>query len=188
MKRLDLIIDYTSHNSILTSFEKHANNLLHNYVIQISNSEFSYEFKLEIIEFYYYNKIAKHCDDSVHKSKRQLFPNKWYLHQRSVKKSNKRNGIDFTFGDSINYGGILIKKVKYRDESFTQSKFISKLLDIFLINETDDINVFLNKINNNMVLIYKPNNKQYPLLRWKRENITKGLFKNKGYAFQLEDL
>ena len=33
-----------------------------------------------------------------------------------------------------------------------------------------------------------PNNKQYPLLRWKKENITKGLFKNKGYAFQLEDL
>ena len=180
--KIDLSINSSSHNSILKSFQRIAKELLNNYIIEIDNKKF----QILIIEFYYHSET--HTDDSIHFHHKQLSSHKWYIHCKTINKKSKRNGIDYTFGNKINYGSILIKRVKQLDSTekgeFTQSLFVKKLIEII---KPKDFDQFLYEIDQRLKLVYQNKTTSCEPLRWTRENITKGHFIDKGYAFRLEN-
>lgn len=94
------------------SLEKHFIRiayLLLNKVILIVDEN---QYRLTEIEFYFFNATC-HEDPYIHKDEMQLNPNQWYFHG---------SGLDITFGDGINYGGVLIRGIKQLncgDQGFT---------------------------------------------------------------------
>jgi hypothetical protein len=92
---INLGIQTHSRKSIEQSFEIMAHTLLTDYQLQINNCRY----RLIDIEFYYYAENI--CEDIyAHKHVAQLQSGKWYFHG---------SGIDLTFGDGTNHGGMLIR-------------------------------------------------------------------------------
>jgi hypothetical protein len=90
------INDITS-ESITEGFDKIANRLFTDYVLKVNE----HLYRLLDIEFYYYAP-GRFEDVYAHQHEHQLQNGKWYFHG---------SGIDITFGNGINHGGILIRAI-----------------------------------------------------------------------------
>ena len=95
-------------------FNKAANMLLNNAILHIDGSKY----RLTEIEFYFY-KQAFHEDPYIHRHQLQLLAGTWYFHG---------SGLDITFGDGVNYGGILIRGMQCLNSD--ESKFINGPLNV----------------------------------------------------------
>lgn len=106
------IID-TTVESITQSFDQIAKKLFEDYKLIVNDNHY----RFIDLEFYYYSsKIFE--DIFVHKHEAQLQKGKWYFHG---------SGIDITFGNGKNHGGILIRAIaKISTESTREKKFIEK--------------------------------------------------------------
>lgn len=87
---------------------------------------------------------------------------KWYLHNLNTNVEFRRKGIDYTFGDEVNYGGILIKEVRglFGEKLLhTQSKFIYELVNVLNPIEVSKYNsiVFLKMIEEEEKLRFEKN-------------------------------
>jgi 3-methyladenine DNA glycosylase Mpg len=78
-------------------FAKIANDLMNRNVLIVGKSRY----RLTELEFYYFN-AQMHPDPYVHKDDMQLQIGKCYFHG---------SGLDITFGDGQNHGGILIRAI-----------------------------------------------------------------------------
>ncbi len=189
---MNLEINSTNLTTIKKSFENIAEQILNYYVLDINEKKY----RITNIEFYYYNENI-HPDINSHSSKykrakeRQCLNAKWYLHKVSINKKSNYKGIDYTFGDGKNYGGILIKEAVSLNKDktiFPQSKFIDELIDILNPKTKEE---FLKMIeqDNKIKFEYKENIPKYNILNWTRKGLTKkDEFSNMGYAFKVEDL
>ncbi|PTB96016.1 hypothetical protein C9994_09180 [Marivirga lumbricoides] len=85
----------------LKDFERISEVLLNSSVLKVGSKSF----RICAIEFYY--KQADHMDNAAHAHKRQLTCGAWYFHG---------SGLDITFGDETEYGGILIQAIQNVEE------------------------------------------------------------------------
>jgi|ERR1019366_2387025 hypothetical protein len=108
-----LEIDFLSREAILKSFDQIAEKLFKGFQLHVNKSLY----RLVDIEFYYFSKNI-YEDVYTHKHKDQLQNGKWYFHS---------SGIDITFGNGINHGGILIRAIaKISSEASKDKYFIEK--------------------------------------------------------------
>jgi len=189
---MNLKINSTNLTTIKKSFENIAEEILNYHILDINENKY----RITNIEFYYYNEDI-HQDINSHSLKykrakeRQILNAKWYLHKISINKNSNYKGIDYTFGDGQNFGGILIKEVisLNKDKTvFTQSKFIDELINVLEPKTKEE---FLSMIeqSNKINFEYKENIPKYNILNWTRIGLTKkDKFINMGYAFKVEDL
>lgn len=92
-----LKINTTSSETIEQSFKAIADTLLKDFKIKVNNQFY----RLLDIEFYYSHE-GKLVDPYIHGNDLQKETGRWYFHG---------SGIDITFGDDGNYGGILIRGI-----------------------------------------------------------------------------
>lgn len=92
----------------LEDFERIADLLLNQYVLKVGEKSY----RICSIEFYY--KQAQHLDKAAHAHQRQLSCGEWYFHG---------SGLDITFGNESEFGGILIQSIKELegDKQFMQA-------------------------------------------------------------------
>lgn len=102
-------------NDYQGSFNKIANYILNCIELHIGTKK--YEFTE--IEFYYYS--DDHQDCALHRDQLQKTSNMFYVHNKG------RGGIDITFGNSDNFGGILIRGIK---EVMPDEKYVDGPLNI----------------------------------------------------------
>lgn len=102
----------------LVSLEKHfdrvADMILNKVLLKVDKCLF----RFTEIEFYFFRE-GLHEDPYIHKDDLQLMTGQWYFHG---------SGIDITFGDGINHGGILIRGI--RNINGNENKFISGPLNV----------------------------------------------------------
>lgn len=189
---MNLKINDTNLTTIKESFLEIAEQILNYYILDVNGKQY----RIKNIEFYYYNE-NKHPDQNSHSLKykrakeRQILNAQWYLHKISINKKYNYKGLDYTFGDGKNYGGILIKEVvelNNYENKFSQSNFINEIIDILKPTSKDD---FLKMIENDNKINFKYKEKipKYNILAWTRKGLTKeDKFINSGYAFKLENL
>ena len=184
MDKIDLTINTKSQETIYQSFERIAEDILNNFIIQIKNIQY----RILNVEFYYYN-FDKHPDCNVHQNKRQLNSHQWYLHKNSINPNYHRKGIDYTFGNNGNYGGILIKTVKNLttdSEPLSQSNFIKNLVENLNLKHPDDTKEFKQIIEeNDMLQLIKSNLNKYTVEAKERINLAKPSYNGKKYAFSI---
>lgn len=105
-------VNYETQESILESFDSIANKISKDISLKINDAIY------RIIDFEYYAYSEKLSDPHTYKNDLQLQNGKLYLHG---------SGIDITFGDNINHGGILLRSVvKLLDDSDEESGFMKK--------------------------------------------------------------
>ena len=127
------------------SLEKHFNNLaglLMNRIILYVNDK---QYRFSEIEFYFFSP-GFHEDPYVHRNKMQKETGLWYFHG---------SGLDITFGDRINHGGILLRGMKriccekeyfvsaplnVVNEIFSALGNICRQEQVFRLAETDQLN------------------------------------------------
>jgi len=172
--------------NIEDSFYEIANSLINEYKLHAGSSSY----QISNIEFYYYNEKL-HRDDNCHSLKfkrakvRQLLNSKWYVHKESINPNYKHKGIDFTFGDGMSFGGILIKEVVRREDHkrFSQSKFVDELINVL---EPKDSVEFIKMIEEQEKLTFKKSSKQdLSIKRCPRIGLVKETFKDCLYAFKI---
>ncbi len=78
-------------------FKRIASDLMNRFILLSGDKRF----RITEIEFYYFNERT-HPDPFVHKHRLQLETGRWYFHA---------SGLDLTFGDGKNFGGILLRAV-----------------------------------------------------------------------------
>lgn len=93
MKTIDLEIKTTDYQ---TEFIRIAGELMNGWFLIAGSSRY------QIAEVEFYLKSAVHQDDYSHGHEIQKENSKWYFHP---------SGVDITFGNGINYGGILIRAI-----------------------------------------------------------------------------
>jgi len=185
---LKLTIDDTSIATIEESFSDIAKSLLNDYILVAKNQKY----RVTNIEFYYYNN-SSHKDENSHivrsqrAKERQLLNAEWYLHKITTNPRCQHKGIDFTFGNGENCGGILLKEVvRLSDNSiFSQSKFVDELLRVLKPKDKDH---FLEIIENAAQLKFCKNSSldKHEIIRDKRRGLVKDSFKNSLYSFKLK--
>lgn len=101
-------LNFSDQEKIECSFNEIATKIFNNYLLKINNNDY----RITEIEFYYYDKCI-HPDPYVHRDCRQRLIAQWYFHRytNSLKMGN-RKGLDITFGNNINYGGIIIRAIQ----------------------------------------------------------------------------
>jgi len=110
---ISLDINQYSLETIWESFNKIASGLFNDYQLQVNESHY----RLLDIEFYYFSNSVFE-DIYAHKHAAQLQKGKWYFHG---------SGIDITFGNGTDYGGILIRAIaKISNEGVKEKNFIVK--------------------------------------------------------------
>lgn len=173
-------------SNIGDSFYEIASSLINEYKLHAGSSSY----QISNIEFYYYNEKT-HRDDNCHSFKykrakiRQLLNAKWYVHKKSINPNFKHKGIDFTFGDGVNFGGVLIKEVVRIEDSkkLSQSKFVDELINILEPKDSDE---FIKMVEEQEKLIFKKSGKQnLSIERCSRIGLTKKTFKDSLYAFKI---
>ncbi|WP_207494897.1 DNA-3-methyladenine glycosylase [Aridibaculum aurantiacum] len=87
-----------SPSNIAASFNRIANDLFNNYIIQVNDNFY----RLLEIEFYY-NDSKEHNDSYTHGHKLQKRSGYWYVHG---------SGIDIAIGNEQAYGGILLRSIQ----------------------------------------------------------------------------
>lgn len=143
---MQILNQLVAKENYLDSFKKIANLLLNEYKLIINNSEF----EITEIEFYYQDKV-NHNDTSLHANEEQKNSNTWYVHTVG------RGGLDITFGDGINYGGILIRGLKCIESNEYidgPMKVIDKILEVLSISYKE-LQIKLNRIESSVVKIEK---------------------------------
>lgn len=106
-------INCTTTATIDTSIRTIAERILRDAKLQINNSFY----RLIDIEFYYYAE-GVHEDVYAHQHVAQLDTGQWYFHG---------SGIDITFGNGKNFGGILIRAIaKISPDALKSEYFIEK--------------------------------------------------------------
>ena len=109
---ITLEVNYETQESILLSFDKIADRISKDINLKINNAIY------RILDFEFYTYSDKLPDPHTYKNRLQLENCKFYLHA---------SGIDITFGDKINYGGILLRGiVKLYDGSDENSGFMKQ--------------------------------------------------------------
>lgn len=110
-RQLDLSIDTSSQQTISSSFDRIAKDLILNWQLKITNRLFS----LTEIEFYYFYK-GIHEDNATHIH--GYDQGKWRFHSQ---------GLDITFqGTDISDGGILIRGLRNENSQLkTEEKYIN---------------------------------------------------------------
>jgi len=108
-----LTVNYETQESILKSFDAIANKISKDIILKINNANY----RIVDFEFYTFSE-KKFSDPHTYKHDLQLQNCKLYLHS---------SGIDITFGDGVNYGGILLRSViKLHDGSTQESGFMKE--------------------------------------------------------------
>jgi len=85
-----------SKDEVIKSFDRIAENLFNNYLLQINESHY----RLVDIEFYFFSEDGLFKDIYTHQHEAQLNSAKWYFH---------KSGIDLTIGNKTDHGGILLR-------------------------------------------------------------------------------
>lgn len=182
MTKIDLTINTESQETIYKSFEKIAENMLNNFIIEISNIRY----RILNIEFYYYN-FEKHPDCNVHQSERQLKSHQWYLHKNSINPNYHRKGIDYTFGHNNNYGGILIKsaiELNTNKKPLSQSFFVNDLVEKLNCKHPLDKDKFKKIIEqNNDLKLIQINQKKYTVKTKERINLARPSYRDNKYQY-----
>lgn len=106
---INLDINCESKKTINQSIDTIAEKLFKDFKLQVNQSFY----RLIDIEFYYYAE-GVHEDIYAHQHQAQLESGKWYFHA---------SGIDITFGNGKNFGGILIRALGKVSNKGQQSKF-----------------------------------------------------------------
>lgn len=94
---MDLKVNDSTPTAVEHSFDRIAHVLFNNYMLVVNNTTY----RLIDIEFYYLNE-TQYKDVYAHRHPEQLTTGKWYFHG---------SGLDITFGDKVNHGGILIRAI-----------------------------------------------------------------------------
>ena len=184
---MNLEINDTNLEKIQNDFLRIADEILNHHILQISQVKF----RILKIEFYFYNH-SNHKDENTHALKykraqqRQLLKNQWYLHKITINPKCTYKGIDYTFGNGKNYGGILIKEVINIDtkQIFSQSKFIDELISILKPSTKED---FIKIIEQENKLHFKKEKLEiFPIQQSKRKGIVHKSFQNSNYAFSIK--
>jgi len=89
-----LNVNYESHDSILSSYDQIAEKFAKDVIIEINEARY------RLIDFEFYSYAENFEDPHTYKNPLQLIPYKFYLHG---------SGIDITFDDGKNHGGILLR-------------------------------------------------------------------------------
>jgi hypothetical protein len=109
----NLAINNQSIANILASFDNIAEGLFNDFQLQVNESFY----RLIDIEFYYFS-AGIFEDVYAHKHEAQLKKGKWYFHG---------SGIDITFGNGKDHGGVLIRAIaKISNEGDKERNFIIK--------------------------------------------------------------
>ncbi len=109
-----LNVNFENHQSILQSFDKIADRIANNVTLTINKAHY------RIVDFEFYCWSENFPDPHTYKNDLQLQRYKLYLHA---------SGVDITFGDHKNYGGILLRSIIKRfdgaeqDEGFMKKQF-----------------------------------------------------------------
>ncbi|MFT7036945.1 MAG: 3-methyladenine DNA glycosylase Mpg [Cyclobacteriaceae bacterium] len=103
MNSLHEILKVTHPNNPIADFERIADHILNKCILRVGNKSY----RICSIEFYYQQE--KHLDKAAHAHQRQLSCGEWYFHG---------SGLDITFGNETEYGGILIQAIKEIEEPF----------------------------------------------------------------------
>ncbi len=186
---MNLEIDDRDIKSIEDDFLRIADEILNHRIIKAS----SQRYRILKIEFYFYNH-HNHKDENSHACKyerareRQLLCGAWYLHKISINPKYNYKGLDYTFGDSKNYGGILIKEVVniISKKIFSQSKFIDELIGVLRPSSKEQ---FLKMIENeNKIRLIKEEMQNYEIERLPRKGLSKETFKESKYAFSISKM
>ncbi|MFY7653005.1 MAG: hypothetical protein ACOVQE_09885 [Chitinophagaceae bacterium] len=110
-----LNVNFETIESTLKSFDRIADKFSKDVYLKINNSCY----RLVDFEFYTFSKIFP--DPHTYKNELQLQTGQFYVHG---------SGVDITFGDGINYGGILIRSiVKLYDGSEQEYGFMKRQID-----------------------------------------------------------
>lgn len=110
-----LQVNFESKETILNDFDRIADKFCKDVNIKINKNYY----RLTDFEFYAFS--DKFPDPQTHKNKLQQENGQFYLHS---------SGIDITFGDGTNYGGILIRGIiKLYDGSDSESGFSKEQFD-----------------------------------------------------------
>jgi hypothetical protein len=108
-----LDINHHSRETLLESFDKIAIRFFNDFQLQVNESFY----RLIDIEFYFFSEGIFE-DIYAHKHEAQLQKGKWYFHG---------SGIDITFGNGKDHGGILIRAIaKISNEGDKEKNFIVK--------------------------------------------------------------
>lgn len=94
---------------------------------------------IELMEIEFYYKSNEHNDCNTHGDPNQLTSNGWYIHKWGTGyKSGNYKGLDITFGNGVDYGGILIRGIKIKNEYIAgPSKCVDKLMKLLCLEEND---------------------------------------------------
>ncbi len=104
-----LTVDFTSEESILNGFDRIAEKFARDIQLKINNALY------RIVDFEFYTFSKNLQDPHTYKHPLQLQTGKLYLHA---------SGIDITFGNDNNYGGILLRSVvKVHDKTDSHKNF-----------------------------------------------------------------
>jgi hypothetical protein len=110
-----LTVDYHSQETTLASFDKIAEKLSRDIQLKINDTFY------RIIDFEFYTFSQTLPDPHTYEHDLQLQSNKLYLHG---------SGVDITFGDGKNHGGILLRSVvKLYDGADKSTGFMKKQYD-----------------------------------------------------------
>ncbi len=110
-----LQVNFENKETILNDFERIAEKFCKDIYIKINRNSY------RIVDFEFYAYSDNFPDPQTHKNRMQLENSKFYLHS---------SGVDITFGDGNNYGGILIRGiVKMFDGAGQESGFSKEQFD-----------------------------------------------------------
>lgn len=116
-------VNFESQETIFEGFEQLANKLAKDWYLKINNACY----RLVDFEFYCFGEAFP--DPHTYKNKLQLKSGKLYLHG---------SGLDITFGDGINHGGILVRSViKLYEDATGDSGFMKAQFDGPLVVATE---------------------------------------------------
>lgn len=139
-----LDVNFETLDTTLKSFDRVADKFSNDILIKV-NSAF---YRIVDFEFYTFSKAFP--DPHTYKNDLQLQNGKLYIHN---------SGVDITFGDGINYGGILLRGIiKLSEGSGQDSGFMGKQFSGSQIVATElfsNLNNLFSLVNNEIALVDK---------------------------------
>ena len=110
-----LNVNFENQETILQSFDRIAHKISKDIQIKINDARY------RIVDFEFYTYSDAMPDPHTYKSKHQLERGKFYLHS---------SGVDITFGDGVNHGGILLRGViRLDDAAGLEAAFMKEQFD-----------------------------------------------------------
>lgn len=102
LKYLMTYVHYTDQAAMAAMLGEMAVVLLHQVILRVGSCSY------HISDIEYYLNTPQHKDEFIHGEKEQLQCGRWYY--------NRAGGVDLTFGNGINPGGILLRGLLRLDE------------------------------------------------------------------------